>query len=96
MYKCAICNKEYPTIKDRSVCEAKCVAEAEKAAADLKKQKLDEEKKTRYNEVIEAMEHYYDLIKKYTSDYGTIQIDRNWYFEDDIVTGNKRPLGWWF
>ena len=90
-YKCAICGTVYDDLKERVKCESTCIKKQEeeaKKAAELKKKA---EKETRHKEVIAAYDHFHELLKKYTEDYGTFAINGI-----DVPTFNKLIDHFWF
>lgn len=77
MYKCEICGKEYENIEDRVACETKCLHDRKVAEEKRKKMKLEQEKETRKKEIQMAWDHYSDLFKAFTEDYGSYPTMRN-------------------
>lgn len=93
-YACPYCKEEYANPVDLAHCilsceEKKKIEEEQKRAA-----KLATEEDARYKEVIEAKNNYYQLLKAFINDYGTITI-KNDSSEWESVFGSK-PWHWWF
>lgn len=70
-YLCAICGAKYYTIAERAACEQACIKKQEENAKRLAEEKKKAEQKTRKDEVDQAMEHAYQLQRKYIKDYGS-------------------------
>ena len=96
MYCCAICGKGYETIEERSNCETKCLVDRKKAEEALKKQKLEEEKNTRYKEIETKWNELNKLTSEYIKDYGSIQLGERSLFEDSLFPSVNKLSGWWF
>ena len=94
-YKCEICGKYYSTIEERNKCEAKCLAERKKAEEALAKKKLEDEKKTRKEEIDTKYNELRKLINCYCKDYGSIQLGDYRYFDDNFPSLSKL-LSMWF
>ena len=95
-YVCGICNKEYKDLKERMECEARCFKDREIAEQKLKVAKLEEEKNARKAEIETKYKELNTLIGKYLKDYGNIQIEGNYLFDDDYLPSVNKLLGWWF
>lgn len=70
-YKCGICGKEYDSVTARANCELACAAKQEaeeRRAAEAKKKAAQTEAAA---EVTKAIDAAYDLLVKYTEEYGT-------------------------
>lgn len=70
-YKCGICGKEYNSVLERARCELECHAKQEaeeRRAAEAKKKAAKTEAAA---EVTKAIDAAYDLLIKYTEEYGT-------------------------
>lgn len=75
MYKCAICDKTYNTIEERSNCERKCLIEEQVKAKKAEEERLVKERETRYKEVCEAINKANELKKAYLEDYNCFVYD---------------------
>ena len=94
-YTCDVCGKTYETVEERNACETKCLTERAKAEEALKKQKLEEEKNARYNEVETKWKELNKLTSEYIKDYGSIQLGERRLFDDDYFPNINKLLGWW-
>lgn len=70
MYQCGICGKEHKTIEERNICETECLRQFQIKAEQEKQAKMKAEKQKRCDEIKEAEQHYFDLLKQYQKDYG--------------------------
>lgn len=89
VYKCGICNTEYPTVRERMSCERTCVKkqdEEEKKAAEAKKVA---EQKLRKEAVDEAIKRAAKLQSDYVKDYG------HYEYEGEIVPNVFWPNKIW-
>lgn len=68
-FKCAICGTIYDELKDRIVCESKCVKRQEEKAKRLADAKKKEEQEARWSEVEAVRKHYEELYEAYLKDY---------------------------
>ena len=75
-YRCAICGTEHESVEARHSCETKCIKERKAAEELMKKQKLEEEKKARKQEIDAMYVHLNEKIKEYVKDYGSIRLNR--------------------
>lgn len=85
-YSCAICCTEHESIEARNVCEAKCIKERRAAEELMRKQKLEEEKETRKNEIEAMYVHLNEKIKDYIKDYGSIRLNRTVKYDNNCPT----------
>jgi hypothetical protein len=76
LYSCAICGTEHESIEARNTCEAKCIKERRVAEELMRKQKLEEEKDARKQEIEAMYVHLNEKIKDYVKDYGSIRLTR--------------------
>lgn len=83
MYKCAICDKTYETIEERSNCERKCLIDEQVKAKKAEEERVAKERETRYKEVCEAINKANDLKEKYLEDYGCFVYDATHEFTYD-------------
>ena len=74
-FSCGVCGKEHDSIAARARCEMKCVAAEEKAAAEAKRQELEQEKAARYAEVLTTWNTYVTTRNAYIKDYGVLFIN---------------------
>lgn len=72
VYKCAICGKEYGTIKERMDCERTCFEKAEKEYAEVKRQKELQDKKELKDKLDQAIDEVYALYTEYYNKYHEI------------------------
>ena len=75
-YLCAICGTEHESVEARNSCEAKCINERKAAEELMRKQKLEEDKETRKQEIDAMYVHLNEKIKEYVKDYGSIRLNR--------------------
>lgn len=85
-YACAICGTEHESIEARHDCEAKCIQEHRVAEELMKKQKLEEEKNARKEEIDAMYAHLNEKIKNYVKDYGSIRLNRTIKHDDYCPT----------
>lgn len=93
-YKCGVCGKSHSTLEDRNACEAKCLKARKEAEVALKKQKLEEEKAKRMDEIDAAIKHLQELFKDYINDYGSIKLSN--YGAEVFPSLSRMFESWWF
>lgn len=71
IYKCAICNKEHPTIIERANCEQQCSKKLETERQKVLAEKKKKEQETRKVELDAELKYAYELYTKYLEDYGS-------------------------
>ena len=95
LYVCGLCGKSFKSLEERNKCEARCLAERKKAEEALAKKKLEDEKKTRKEEIDTKYNELRKLINCYCKDYGSIQLGDYRYFDDNFPSLSKL-LSMWF
>ena len=70
-FKCAICGTIYDELKDRNICETKCLKKQAEEAKKLAEAKKKEQQETRWAEVEAVRKHYEELYEAYLKDYET-------------------------
>ena len=80
-YPCAICGSKHDSVEARNSCEAKCIKELRAAEELMRKQKLEEEKDARKQEIDTLYELLNEKIKSYVKDYGSIRLNRTSKYE---------------
>ena len=85
-YSCAICGTEHESIEARNTCEAKCIKNRKAAEELMRKQKLEEEKEARKNEIEAMYTHLNEKIKNYVKDYGSIRLNRTVKYDSNCPT----------
>ena len=85
-YSCAICGAVHETIEERNVCETKCIKERRAAEELMRKQKLEEEKEARKNEIEAMYVLLNEKIKDYVKDYGSIRLNRTVKYDNNCPT----------
>lgn len=75
-YPCAICGSKHDSVEARNSCEAKCIKELRAAEELMRKQKLEEEKEARKNEIDAMYARLNEKIKEFVKDYGSIRLNR--------------------
>lgn len=85
-YPCAICGSKHDSVEARNVCEAKCIKERRAAEELMRKQKLEEEKEARKNEIEAMYVHLNEKIKDYVKDYGSIRLNRTVKYDRNCPT----------
>ena len=94
VYCCSYCDKEYESPVDRAKCEITCAKKIELEAEKLRKENLEKEKDARMKEIEQKGKEYYDLIRSYIRDYGSINLG---YADDETFPALSKILGkWWF
>ena len=89
IYKCGICDSEYPSVQERMNCEMKCIKKQkddERKAAEAKKVA---EQKLRKEAVDEAIKRAAKLQSEYVKDYG------HYEYEGEIVPNIFWPNKIW-
>lgn len=79
-YTCAVCGRNYDTVESRIKCESSCLAELKEVEQKLKEEKLNADKKERYEHIKQSLSSVNDEVKAYLNDYGSIYIDTNYYY----------------
>ena len=85
-YFCAICGAEHESIEARHACETKCIKERKEAEELMKKQKLEEEKNARKEEIDTLYALLNEKIKSYVKDYGSIKMNRAVKYDGNFPT----------
>jgi len=94
IYVCSYCNKEYEQPVERAKCEITCAKKKELEDEKLRKEALEKEKDVRMKEIELKGKEYYDLIRNYIRDYGSINLG---YADDETFPALSKLLGkWWF
>lgn len=73
IYKCGICGKEHNDVLARAKCEMQCVKKQEEEAKRAAEAKRMEERKSRQDEVTEAIDNTLELFNEFIKDYKTYQ-----------------------
>lgn len=90
-YKCAVCGKSYDTIEERSKCEAKCLAERKVYEEEMKKNKLETERKEKSNKIYEALDNVETMLKDYFSEHESLSIHKNYPYLKFLFSRTS----WW-
>lgn len=68
-YVCPLCSTEYDTPKAMAHCILECEEKQRAEAERLQREKLDQEKDKRWDEVVTAWRRYKELSRKFVNDY---------------------------
>lgn len=82
-YSCAICGSKHESVEARNTCEAKCIKERKEAEELIQKQKLEEIKDARKEEINTLYEVLNEKIKSYVKDYGSIRLNRSVKYDNN-------------
>lgn len=86
IYPCAICGSAHESIEARNACETKCIQERKAADELARKQKLEEEKNARKQEIDALYELLNEKIKNYVKDYGSIRLNKSVKYDVNCPT----------
>ena len=73
-YTCAVCGNEYETILERAKCEEKCVIETEKAAEQMRQEKIECERKESEKAICDELSYINELLANHYEKYKKFSI----------------------
>lgn len=79
-YVCPLCGTEYDTPKAMAHCILECEEKQRAEEEHIRREKLDQEKDKRWDEVVAAGKRYKDLFRRFDNDYPNI----TWSITSDI------------
>ena len=91
-YTCAICNKNYDTVAERSACEAQCLADEKKKAEIMKLKQEAEAREKSEKTAIDAIEAAEDALKKYFKEYERLALHKEYPYLKMLFSNRM----WWF
>lgn len=68
-YVCPLCGTEYDTPKAMAHCVLECEEKKRAEEERLRRERLDQEKDKRWDEVVAAYRRYTDLFRRFSDDY---------------------------
>lgn len=91
MYKCAICGTEYEDLKNRIVCETKCLKELKEAEEAKKADEYNAKYKESLNTIYNKLTEIDVMLKEHMKEYGSFSLNGNYPYLKYIFNHST----WW-
>lgn len=91
-YICAICGKEYDSVKSRMECESKCYKEYLTAEAKKKADEINMKREASEKAIEKKLAEVDEMLRNHLQEYESFHVSGNYYYLRYIFS----KAMWWF